>query len=510
MRVLFIIEPFRKNIRYITAAFFIILTILANRHFFAYKTISSESCANGKCLAVAEEKPSLSNQSPIYYADNLFQTEPGKYYRLIFSEKSDYKSSIRIKVAKSSYEENIIKTIELSKANNFSYQEVFFSTADTYSNLIFEKTDYNDEAKIFIKDLHISELEIKGEPELSNLKPTILGKLDTNIEDQKQAQSFSHQFPSLMKTNSIMGQIFKANSDYISGIKMDMDITKENFQKPKKYQLDFREVNYKGDKITPINNAIFSKKFSTDDLEQYRQSDGKILFPIFSLLKKGEYYLISLDATQSGSNEFNQITLRGTTEDKSYENGTAFIKIGKEYYKIDGDLYFITYGADFSSVNRYKILPGAIIEDLGMNMGAYSYQMKGSEVDMLDLLSETPNITFSGDRDAIYGLATSDSNFVYLINMVYPFKKIHLFANQADPKWNRAKISYSYDNINWQEAPFSNSSELNSFDFDITQKGSYNMIYLKVTPEISDNNSNQKNGSYGITDLKISADLIIK
>jgi len=138
----------------------------------------------------------------------------------------------------------------------------------------------------------------------------------------------------------ILGQIFQQNDELVmTGVVFDIDVTKIDNRGGKKYKLVLKGVKKNDKKFEFKKGSLASLEFTVDEIENYRQEDGKIRFPIYAELEKENHYFVGIDKEKIKTDKFNYLTLKGAGQD-SYANGTAAVKIDDKTYKLDGDLYF--------------------------------------------------------------------------------------------------------------------------------------------------------------------------
>ncbi|MFC1756515.1 hypothetical protein ACFLY1_01015, partial [Patescibacteria group bacterium] len=462
---------------------------------------------NGGCK-IEPADPSLSDEKPVYYKDEIFDTSLDKkeYYRLILDIHTDKNTEISIKA--SDFNENgiILKKLQLKKDWEENSKEMFIGFQGEYPNLTFEKNDNTDGSNIFIDNVQVSKLEISSEAEFAKLIPTIRGNVDISLPFQEQEDN-SKSFSQLCEPALIFGQVFKAQSDYITGISFDIDIIKQGIGGGRKHKLELREMDYGGfiPEMAEIKKTVLADiTFSLKGIEKYRQGNGQFRFPLFSKLEKDKYYFIGINNDRAEVNKFNCLKPRGTTNGDAYEDGFTAIKKNSQTYFFSGDLYFILYGAEFKKYNNTNILQGSVIESIGNGKGLFKFNNKGTDSDIANLDSFTSDVAFD---DIIFGRsAKSESNFVYKFETIFPFEKFNIRGNQADMNWSKTSISYSYDKNEWKEIPFSLENEMQHFDYNITEEDPKDKIYIKFSPLKS---STEKN-KYGIEDFQVVADLLLK
>jgi hypothetical protein len=507
-------ELFKINNRYILTFLIMALVFWINKAFPA-EVVSSQKCSGGSC-PVALENPVLGSEKPIYYVNDIFKSQEGEYYRISFQERSAQDASISIKLATALDSYQDIKTVSLKKSFKDMPQEVIFRSSGQFTDIVFKKNNPGDNADVSISNVLATKLNVSNENEFANFRETVRGEIDTDISDQKQIEN-SKSFSQLAEPN-ILGQVFKPQSDYISAVSFDMDIIKQGGSGGKKFRLELRDVDFDGEVADVGPDTLASLSFSLADLDKYRQEDGKYKFPLFFKLDQRKYYFIGFNSGRADSNQFNYIKIKGSGDSDSYAKGKAVVKHNGKTFSVGGDLYFETFGLKFKEVQGRKILMGAVIEDIGKGQGKYTYQPRGSIYDLADLESATEDLSFDSSKNIINGSTLSERNsgYVYKFDTIYPFKKITITAQQADISWEQANFSYSLDGEEWHPVPSYMKNEVLDPKLEIGQCEAFNLIlntsspkkeiFLKVEPK--EKIEGDKN--YGIKNLKIEADLIMK
>jgi hypothetical protein len=499
-------ENIKNNTRYILAISFIVLIFLISKNFFIKNTVTSDDCKGGKCQS-AMDNASLSDADPVYFSNDLFNSNPGEYYRLSFKEQSDKDASIAVKATNAFDEEKEIRTVELKKGNNETFQEVSFPAGGKYTDIKFEKTSAKDGSSIKISGVQVSKLNVASEDEFSNLKPTISGEVDFSQQDQKQISDSSAKFSQGTEKGILIGQVFKSQVDYITGVAFNMDITKAGGGGGRKYVVQLREADYDGASLEVGKLILAELNFSLDEVDQFRQEDGKLRFPIFARLEAGKYYFIGINNDKGEPDRFNNIILRGTSDNSKYPDGIIGVKTKGATYTVAGALYFATYGASFKKYNDREILSNSLVQDLGKGKGIFIYENGESSSNAIDLYSGSKGVSFNSDKNAMSGtIGDGSSYFEYKFYTVYPSNKIRISGKQADAGWSKVAVSYSFDGDNWTEIPSDTSGPIQLFDFEIANDHLADTVYLKVAPYYPDENQKQ----YGPADFRVEADLIMK
>lgn len=499
-------NKFLKNKRIYLAIMVMVSAFLVSKNFFMDSSQTSSDCQNESCPGKLD-KPNLSDKTPTFYINNIFDSNGEEYFRLVFLAQSDNNTNVSVSAATPPDEEKEIKSFAMKKMEKAAFQEIIFKTDKKFTDIKFEKSNKNDGADVLISDVHISKIQAKNDLEIAQLKPTVFGETDLDLMDQGQTQESSEKFEQLKEKDMILGQIFKPQVDILTGVTFDADLASDNSTNSKKYRLELREAEFNADSVEISTNIVAETLFSPNDINKYRQKDGRIKFPIFSLLDKNKYYFIGIDNGRVQINRFNNITLRGTRDATKYPDGIIAIMKGKITHTVSGSLYFATYGIRYKEMGGMKILNNAVIEDLGGGYGRYWYASDGNPQELVDLRFHSDDVEI-GDDKFIFGYAKPNSNFIYQFNTVYPIKKIYLEGKQPGNSWSKTRLSYSFDGNDWQEVPFladKADPSLQIYDAEIPINLINNQFFIKFEPV--EKNVEKK---YGLKNFKVSADLDIK
>jgi hypothetical protein len=510
-KINFSVNFVKKNVRYFLAALAIIAMFFISRSFPA-QVITSESCAGGNCQAILDS-PNLTRENPSYYVNDAMKSGPGQYYRLTFLTRTNKDTKIAVKITNPSDEDRELKTLELKKSEKNNFQEILFSTDNKYSDILFKKTDASDGADTNISSVQISKLEINSERDFANLKPAIRGEINVDSADQSQRDN-SYVFNQLKDPNTILGQIFKPQADYIASVTLDMDIVKQDNNGGKKYKFELREAEFDG-RVPEITSRVLSSvDFTVENAERYRQADGKFNFPILAKLDPEKYYFIGINNGNVAVDKFNYLRLRGTQDSKKYADGTVAVKTKGKTYSAVGNLYFITHQLSFSRYQDKKILSGEIIEDIGKPKGLFTYKSMGNIYDLADLEEYSPDIEYDDDKKTLAGTieAGADSYMIYKFDTIFPASKIRITGKQASADWDKVSISYSPDSISWKEIPDNITNDSNNpdnnlqyFDYSWNINPAIDEIYVKIVSRES-----QDGKRYGVKDFKVEADISMR
>lgn len=155
----------------------------------------------------------------------------------------------------------------------------------------------------------------------------------------------SNYFKQLEEPKMIMGQIFHSELKYITNISLSIDIVRQDaWRTDQNYVLELRSVSDNDGNLKISSKPLAETKFSLDDIENYRQTDGTFMFPIFTEIDPQQTYFIGINNDKVTVNKFNYLRLRGTFDNNEYKAGFVAIKHEKKAFFIAGDLYFKIYG----------------------------------------------------------------------------------------------------------------------------------------------------------------------
>lgn len=505
-----IFEEIKKNQKYLWVFAVLFLVFLLNQSFPA-EIVTSKSCMGGKCKVVIIN-PTLSDEAPFFYVNNFFKSKSNEYYRIIFQVRSNQKTAVDFFITNISDQDKKIKNFEIDKVNTDFIQEIIFKSDKEYSDLIFKKAKSSDGADILIDKVEIAKLNVKNDQELAILAPTIFGEADNaEIEDQVQEDG-SYAFEQLGEPDVIFGQVFIPEMDYITNVSLDIDIIKQSNSGGKKYSLDLRNVNTESNVPDIKSNPIASLRFSIDDMEKYRQEDGKFLFPIIARLEAGKSYFIGINNDKMDVNKFNRLILRGTSDEKKYSKGKIAIKYKGDSYSAVGSLYFKTYGFKLKKYNDVNIILGSRLEDLGGGKARFSYRSSENNYELINLESVSKDIYFNESKKVLAGKIEDESSsyLTYKFETAYPIESFSFSWKLVNPAWNAIKLFYSFDNKDWIDASLVDlaGNKYQSFDFEFLKKQiNKKKIFIKIEPE-KDKYPDQS--EFGIKDFEFKMDLITK
>ena len=500
---------FFKNYQKQLWAFFLVLLFIFVNYLFPAQEIKSEDCQGVDCGKMIEEF-SLSSVRKKYSRNNIFDIQSGDFFRIIFKEQSDKDTIIYIKLSNSLGEEQVVGELDLKKSEDENIKEIIFQADRNYSDLIFEKKN-NDDAGVSLYGFRLTKLNIKNQENINSLESTIFGKFENKKITQTQNKN-EISFSQLVEPKIIVGQVFKADTDFISDIEVDIDVTKQGKgSNGDVYQFIIRKAKLEGNVPEIKNDELLNLSFSIGEIERYRQSDGKFKFPAYVKVQEGEYYFWGVNNDKADPNRFNCLKIRGTDNSEAYKNGMVAIKKSGESFSYVGDLYFSIYGAERKEYKGKEMLLGATIEDLGEGEMIFKYQTSQKRYDLIDLEDFSGEVFFDEKNKSVAGINKKSSNnqeMIYKFEPPNSFKKFKIYAQQTNIDCNPVSVSYSFDNKNWNDLSSQSNffDEWQIFDQEVVEKITQKQLYLKIKPlEVDPEYFKEK---YGIANLTVEIDLL--
>ncbi len=490
------------NIRYVLVLLIFISVFLINSELSQKEKGLSANCS-GKNCAIPTKTSTLSDEKPEVFVPDIIISKPDYYYRLVIGGSVDHETTLVVSVSNSAtLDQKEIGTLKVGQDEEFFREEFVFETEKKYNGLVLQKKNKNDGADILVKDLKITRLNIKSDREVASLEESILGRSPSNKVFIEQLES-NIEFTQLKKKSTVFGQVFRAESDNISGVVFDIDVVKNDNRDGKKYKLELRRVIMEDDIFSMQKGLVANFDFKVNEIESYRQSDGKVKFPIYSMLEKGEYYFVGINNKNIDVDSQNYMIMKGSVNNR-YSDGASIEKKNKDsLYIANGDLYFKIYGAELEKYRSGQMLLGMLLEDLGGGRGSYLYKSLGYPEEIFDLFSSSGDISFNEEKKILFGNASDmNSYFEYKFDTRYPFRKFQVRASQPDSNWGKVHLFYSYDYVKWKELEYDNSDGLQNYSMKVESVFPQETLYLKVQ------SADQSADYYGLRNLVMEAELI--
>jgi hypothetical protein len=504
-----------RNWRYLT-----VIAILLFAFFFMRNLQPNEQSSqiNELQLAIKNKDQSIYEIAPTGSSvtlDSLINTRSDDYYRLSFKIKArqvdslpgnqpDYDSShlsnIDVILIGDSGTSQNIGHFSQQFGLYTSYEEVNFKTSGRFQDVLFRKSDPNDNALIQISSPLVTSLDCRTDSCVANLKPTIVGLKNGYVTNQNMTQKSDTIFK-FNRGHQNFGQIFQASEDNIGAVNLSLSIIGSGGLGS--YQLSLYKATKTGSSFTVNQPALSSYFFSTQDLSTRLIKNDVYRFPLASELTPGDYYFVGLNNDQVKYNIFNTLAMLGTTDGNSYQAGQAQKIDNSHSY---GDLYFEIGSAVQLTNDGQPILRNTRIEDLGNDDQLFSYKFSNSASDYLDIFSKNSDKTKQPYLDSVIGgisvPALSDNSFSYRFDTLKPFQTAKIQFQQVGGDYVNTLGYYSFDNQNWQQISVPpNSDDANQFSVILNGDNTSHVIYLKFTGDQNDIGKSVK--LFGVKNLEV-------
>ncbi len=475
-----------------------------------------------------------------YTINNLMQSKADDHYRLIMSIKmktqngnmiSDYDEKIEDKEIISNnkdaqfklYLSNnlgkklFIDTVEIAQNNSVKNLQYVFTTDGEYQNMVIEKNNNEIISNMQIIDVSISRLSLE---ESQGLQDAIIGNTDYSKVIAESSFKKSQKIAEIYQSNNFIGQIFKARSDYISGVLFDIVIHKNGGLG--EFQVELREAEMKDGKIIISDKLIDKESFNPIEAKiNNRFYKNQFFFPLGQKINCGKYYAVGITSKNSETNLINHLSLYGYEDKDVYPDGDAVI-VNDNKTKIIGDLSFKIFGAEYSVKDGVPMLSNSKIESIDKDKGKYSYYVKASHRSVLDIYeskifdygkeadSSLPIVPYYNNSDDTIEIPALSENYViYKINTIYPYKTMSIDVVQPSKNYARGQVKYSYDGVNWYDMDtIEQYEEVSRFKTIVSSKSNTNELFVKISYDKLHQQVSNKN-IFGIKELSIEGELII-
>jgi len=533
-----IVEQFLKDKRYLIILLLLIFALAFNRLFISLG--SEDFVANQEAYQkiVTRDAKTLEVSQNSYIVKDAIQSLKNDNFRLILKIKSkslsesivegyeedldDAESEIGLKDARfnislsnSLGQSQKILSEKISANNQFKTFEYVFTTNSRYEDLVIERDDDGQITELVVGDISFTRLS-DGNP--LTLAETIIGNTDYSTIIAESDFEGAKKIKDVYETDSFVGQVFKANQEYISGVLFNMYFQGDGGIGI--YNLELREVDFSDEKIVLVDSLLASSEFiSRTSQKSNLVRDNKYYFQLCQKLEVGKYYAIGVNPSKTNSNFINHLSFFGYEDSGKYPDGNAIVVSKNGKVKSTGDLSFRLFGADFDIDEGNSIMNNAIIEDVGGGFGLYSYEWKNSSRDLLDVFQINVSqgaISDGGNKvnSAYYNVtdkaimvpAKEDNNIVYKFYTKYNFSTIGVHIDQLSDDFVSSKVFYSFDNSDWREINLDLSND--QFNKEIVNNKSQNTLYIKIGYDKSQAEIS-KAKFFSIKSIRVGADLEI-
>ena len=428
------------------------------------------------------EKPQIRSDGTSYHLRDI-NSKPGEKYHLFFQVRlkneaaktlSDgntntlpVQEKLKVVLTNDLGANQVIDPIDIElNTDNYVNQEIFFTSDTGFQYLLVQKGEESSPSEVFIKNVRLVTLE--GDRQL---KQSFTGYYIDSQPIEALPLEKAHNYFSLNRKNIIVGETFKAEHEFLTGINLKLHFLGNGGNG--NYKLFVSKISREGSKKILAENNLGEFSFNTHTAESNYQTDFSesiYHFPVTAKLIPGNEYFIGVDNKDVQINLIHNLQIFGSQDRAENSNGTGFaIKNRSEVNREIGDIYTKLYFADQPTYNGERVNFGDLFDDLGNGTGIYTYDSERA-FSGFDLFE-------SGD-----GIAT------YKINTIYPYNSLRFeYDINSSAHANIDHVYYSFDNKEWQEIPNNQQSAAAlKFSQQIKGDGNTKMFYFKMQSEAGD------------------------
>lgn len=426
--------------------------------------------------------------------NNVLQTEPGSYYRLLYSLQSselldqslDQTVTLNVYLVSDFDNKQLIDTITLKNGQRVDNGETVFVSKESSSGLYFEKSSLDFSSDITIDSIRSNHLNINSDAEVANLHKSIIGQT-TNEVIQEDKTPVTDQYIYRGSEENV-GRVFEAKSDFISGVDLKLNFIGDGGYGS--YSVELREIE---EGSTPKISGVLSLYYFTKGSAEtnLKVASSTYHFPLAAALTKGKKYFLSLNNEQVKTNYFNTIEILGTSRN-GLAGDRSLVFNGGQYQKEIGNLYFKIFNPISNNVNNERIPQGEIIQDIGRGENVYDYRQTGQPSDAFDIFSiengDKYSIHYDNNFDGIIAATVNNVAFIYKFDGLSPIKNAKISLNGIQQGAVNCLVSYSLDDKNWQDIPVQklNFEQTGAFVKMLNVNEKVSAIYLKITYDPED------------------------
>lgn len=472
----------RRNQAYYFVLLLFIFSIFYNYFVVPPAPLKTNKSIQGKSFFI--EKPDLTEKNREKAYAHVLQSVPGDVFRLGVLIRSKNKESLEI-LAESPFNEHLkIGEWELEPSDNSLYREIIFPSPGRYENIVFQLKEGTRAAntasmewadsEVFIQSFFVTRLEMAGEAEIKNLKPTLFGvstikkELLTSASDNRSAADN-------------LEWVFQADGDYLEAIEFSGDIVGSGRHE---YTFEFARFSQEKKEKTRVIKKI---PFILDALDDYRLVSGNYKLPLFSPLEQGRWYSISFsrNTAKDYDNLFKINVLKSNEGSGSSEKSDLALHIGVRSRQQNGTSF----------------PDGAKLEDLGRNL-FYSFSLQEKPVDYTNVFDMSEGVTFDGKKRLVSGRKKNGEFFTYKFDTLYPFRNLTIEARQEGSVPNEIKLEYSFDNSFWKEIPSTQEkSQSPTFFLMLSNPNNGHVVYVRASFQ----GEEKKTGLFALDKLSVKA-----
>jgi hypothetical protein len=282
-----------------------------------------------------------------------------------------------------------------------------------------------------------------------------------------------------------IGQIFEANSPYLSSIDLVPNIEGQGGNG--KYHLEIRPVS-KNDAgkyvISPTVLAAHDLYIREMQQTESRTKDAITYWhiPLTAHLQIGSLYYVGISNNGVRSTFFDRLGFRLSSDQSSFPS----VKNIQSDTISSTPMAIRIYGATENEAFHTKLPAGAVIQQISDHQSLYTFSTKGQFSDILTLDHDAVlanqakgSIFFDSIRKAIVGSGNGDLSIPFVFNTGYPIRKVNLSVCRAQDLQNLS-LRYSYDGATWSTLDSVSIESAGCIAASLKSTSSATTLYLQI------------------------------
>jgi len=440
--------------------------------------------------------------SEAHYPQGIFEKLEGKE---IFALEELTSTTLNVYVASDFNEETLIHSFTTQGSNFYSAQEISFIAPITFSKLVFVRSEKKDDNQIFLSAFRLTQLlsgqafpSAPGFIKNNNFRETI----NAPVAGKKLKVIYTFR-----KNNRVAGQVFKAQTDYLTGASFCLDFGDEI---KGNYILQLNEASLTNGRYE-ISPVVLTQTFiNKENISGFAESKENIYhIPINHKIERDKYYFIGFDAIHSSISPLTGgLKIFGNRSSSEYTEGAALAVTGRKNKEI-GDFYFKIWGMSDSGKDGELLPNGSFIEKISPNVGRYLYETPSHVSDYLNLEESERNRSkaFYSFKEGVAAPAESGNYFIFSIDTQFLSTKLRLEISTLEDNFGTV-VHYSTDRINWKEVERKKDASLEESGKEFVQviTDSSNKYFLRFSPN-PDTKKSKGASSFGFKRIKVLTEL---
>lgn len=424
----------------------------------------------------------VTSEAPEKIYEGILQSRAGDWYRLGIFTRASREARIEVRLNSFFDDAVVVGAFDAPQGDVPQYREIIFSipAGESFSDIALRLVpETKGEAWPFVGvefgEPLLSRLNVNNRAEALRLAPTHTGTIERKVQ----------RFPAIdnkeKSKNTVWKTRFIAEGDFVESVRLN---TREQGS-GKTYLMELYAVGAgEGDQsVSLIRKSTLKREAFTTAKDEW----GNQSFAFPARLERGREYVLSLTGKENASGKLTLLPLGGSDREIADGNNVVTVVSGR-----------------YSDVEGGTIISGARVEDFGGGKAVYSYMTTGEELDYFSLFATEGEVEFDSKKKRVAGAQKQRTSFTYRFFTVYPFERFLLSAKQAGDDEKEVKLEYSFDNVFWQEVPFTQiEKESQVFSLLLSGTGTERTVYVRA----SYNGEDKKSGSFGLDRLSVRAQL---